>query len=75
VPESAQASKFSANFPSFLPNFPSFLPNFSKDSFGGFVEFQWVTTAKKLFSTIPSFLPPAGVNGPWIRVRSGLGNL
>jgi hypothetical protein len=47
------------------PNFPSFLPNFSKDSFGGFVEYQGLTRLKKHFDAIPNFfLRPAPILRP-----------
>jgi hypothetical protein len=38
-----------------FPNLGLFSPSFSKDSFGGFVEFQWFTIEYKLKSPLPNF--------------------
>jgi hypothetical protein len=37
-------------------------PNFSKDFFGGFGPFQWVTGPKKFFSVISKFFAPAEIS-------------
>ena len=47
-----------------LPNLTCFSPSFSKESFGGFVEFQWVTRVPNPKSRFPNFSsrpPPFGL--------------
>ena len=50
-----RACKFLQISRQIFANFPLVSANFSKDSFGGFVEFQRLTGSKKLFSANPNF--------------------
>jgi hypothetical protein len=54
-PAHLAAPNFLQIFPNILSSFPSFWSSFSKDSFGGFVGFQGLTTRKELFSRFQIF--------------------
>src|SRR5277367_5135450 len=41
------------------PKLACFAPSFSKQIFGGFVEFQWVTSFPNALRCFPNFSPPA----------------
>ncbi len=55
---------FSSSFPRLWSSFPSLSSSFSKDSFGGFVEFQGLIRQKKPFSSTPHFWPRGGGLSP-----------
>jgi hypothetical protein len=51
-----------------FPNLGCFRPSISKDSFGGFLGFQWVTRAKNPKSLLPNFFAaPASFRTPFRR--------